>query len=61
MMKTSEKVRRISPDPYCQECGDDVARLESALEYIVQFNDAAIAGNPTAIRKRAEAAIKASR
>ena len=31
--------------------------LLDALEYIAQFNDAAIAGNPTAIRKRAQGAL----
>ncbi len=32
-------------------------RLLAALRYIAFFSDAAIAGNPTAIRKRAEAAV----
>lgn len=33
------------------------SELVSALEYIAEFDDAAIAANPTAIRKRAEAAL----
>ena len=37
------------------------ADMLKALEYIAQFNDAAIAGNPTAIRKRAEGAIQKAR
>jgi len=40
------------------EISKENTKMLDALEYIAQFNDAAIAGNPTAIRKRAEEAIR---
>ena len=37
---------------------DEYQTLIDALKYIAQFNDVAIAGNPAAIRKRAEGALR---
>ncbi len=38
-MRISEKIRNISPDPFCQECADEVVKLEEALLISIEESD----------------------